>query len=225
MTTSISDHAIQTLALTPSASPMRVLAAEDNPVFQSMLKTMLTKWGYQAVIARSGNEAWRVLESENAPRLGHPRLDDARHGWRGNLPPHSQCQSRALHLHPAAHRAHRIAGPDRRHGRRRRRLPHQAVQRPRTTRPPARRTPHPGPAGGTPPRPRGAPRTSHSRWSDRSAQPHRHPGKAGRRTRPRHAQRHTGIRPDGRSRPLQVDQRYLRATWPAMPCCAKPRAA
>jgi CheY-like chemotaxis protein len=48
---------------------MRVLAAEDNPVFQSMLKTMLTKWGYQAIIARSGTEAWRVLESEDAPRL------------------------------------------------------------------------------------------------------------------------------------------------------------
>jgi diguanylate cyclase (GGDEF)-like protein len=48
---------------------MRVLAAEDNPVFQSMLKTMLTKWGYQAVIARSGTEAWRILESENTPRL------------------------------------------------------------------------------------------------------------------------------------------------------------
>jgi diguanylate cyclase (GGDEF)-like protein len=48
---------------------MRVLAAEDNPVFQSMLKTMLTKWGYQAVMARSGTEAWRVLESADAPRL------------------------------------------------------------------------------------------------------------------------------------------------------------
>jgi two-component system, cell cycle response regulator len=48
---------------------MRVLAAEDNPVFQSMLRTMLTKWGYQAVIARDGNEAWQVLESADAPRL------------------------------------------------------------------------------------------------------------------------------------------------------------
>lgn len=45
---------------------MRVLAAEDNPVFQSMLRTMLTKWGYEAVIARNGTEAWRVLES---PRM------------------------------------------------------------------------------------------------------------------------------------------------------------
>ena len=48
---------------------MRVLAAEDNPVFQSMLRTMLTKWGYQAVIARSGTEAWNILQSEDAPRL------------------------------------------------------------------------------------------------------------------------------------------------------------
>ena len=49
--------------------PKRVLAAEDNPVFQSMLRTMLTKWGYQAVIARDGTEAWQVLQSPNSPRL------------------------------------------------------------------------------------------------------------------------------------------------------------
>jgi diguanylate cyclase (GGDEF)-like protein len=48
---------------------MRVLAAEDNPVFQSMLRTMLTKWGYEAVIARDGNEAWNILQGPNAPRL------------------------------------------------------------------------------------------------------------------------------------------------------------
>jgi two-component system cell cycle response regulator len=47
----------------------RVLAAEDNPVFQSMLRTMLTKWGYQAVMARDGNEAWRILESADTPHL------------------------------------------------------------------------------------------------------------------------------------------------------------
>ena len=48
---------------------MRVLAAEDNPVFQSVLRSMLTKWGYEAVVARDGNEAWGVLQSEDAPRL------------------------------------------------------------------------------------------------------------------------------------------------------------
>ncbi len=48
---------------------MRVLAAEDNPVFQSMLKTMLTRWGYEAVMARDGNEAWAILNGADAPRL------------------------------------------------------------------------------------------------------------------------------------------------------------
>jgi DNA-binding response OmpR family regulator len=48
---------------------MKVLAAEDNPVFQSMLRAMLTKWGYEAVIARDGNEAWQALEAGDGPRL------------------------------------------------------------------------------------------------------------------------------------------------------------
>ncbi len=49
--------------------PMRVLAAEDNPVFQSMLRTMLTKWGYDAVTVRDGEEAWKLLQTGDAPRL------------------------------------------------------------------------------------------------------------------------------------------------------------
>lgn len=49
--------------------PLHVLAAEDNPVFQSMLRSMLTKWGYHPVIARDGLEAWNILQSDNAPRL------------------------------------------------------------------------------------------------------------------------------------------------------------
>ena len=57
------------LALCNAHRPMRVLAAEDNPVFQSMLKTMLTRWGYEAVMARDGNEAWNILEWPDAPRL------------------------------------------------------------------------------------------------------------------------------------------------------------
>lgn len=49
--------------------PMKVLAAEDNPVFQSMLANMLTKWGYQPVIARDGNEAWEALQQPDGPQL------------------------------------------------------------------------------------------------------------------------------------------------------------
>jgi two-component system cell cycle response regulator len=48
---------------------MKVLAAEDNPVFQSMLRTMLTKWGYQAIITRDGNQAWDLLQEEDPPRM------------------------------------------------------------------------------------------------------------------------------------------------------------
>jgi two-component system, cell cycle response regulator len=50
-------------------APMRVLAAEDNPVFQSMLRVLLTRWGYEAVIASDGIEAGAILEGPNAPRL------------------------------------------------------------------------------------------------------------------------------------------------------------
>jgi diguanylate cyclase (GGDEF)-like protein len=48
---------------------LKVLAAEDNAVFQSVLRSLLTKWGYEAVIARDGLEAWDILQSNDAPRL------------------------------------------------------------------------------------------------------------------------------------------------------------
>jgi len=48
---------------------MRILAAEDNPVFQTVLRGMLTKWGYEVIIAKDGIEALRALQAENAPRL------------------------------------------------------------------------------------------------------------------------------------------------------------
>jgi diguanylate cyclase (GGDEF)-like protein len=48
---------------------MKVLVAEDNPVFQSMLRALLTKWGYNVVAARDGLAAWRILEPDTAPRL------------------------------------------------------------------------------------------------------------------------------------------------------------
>lgn len=48
---------------------MKILAAEDNLIFQSMLRNMLTKWGYDVVNAANGTEAWEILQSEDAPRL------------------------------------------------------------------------------------------------------------------------------------------------------------
>ena len=48
---------------------MSVLVAEDNPVFQSMLRSMLTKWGYDARILPNGLEAWDAMQAADAPRL------------------------------------------------------------------------------------------------------------------------------------------------------------
>jgi len=48
---------------------MRILVADDNPVFQNVLTTMLTSWGYEVVVAVDGDEAWRVLQSEEGPRM------------------------------------------------------------------------------------------------------------------------------------------------------------
>jgi diguanylate cyclase (GGDEF)-like protein len=48
---------------------MRVLVAEDNPIFQVMLGGILDKWGYETVRARDGEAAWKILQSEDSPRL------------------------------------------------------------------------------------------------------------------------------------------------------------
>jgi diguanylate cyclase (GGDEF)-like protein len=48
---------------------MRLLIAEDDPVFRPLLEEILIKWGYEVVVAQDGNEAYRILQSENAPKL------------------------------------------------------------------------------------------------------------------------------------------------------------
>ena len=48
---------------------MRILVAEDNLVFQTVLQSMLTQWGYDVVVASDGEEAWCRLQHEQGPRL------------------------------------------------------------------------------------------------------------------------------------------------------------
>lgn len=48
---------------------MKVLIAEDDPVFRRMLESALVKWGYEVVMASNGIEAWRAFEGEDAPLL------------------------------------------------------------------------------------------------------------------------------------------------------------
>ncbi len=48
---------------------MKVLIAEDDPVFRRMLESALVKWGYEVVMASNGIEAWHAFEGEDAPLL------------------------------------------------------------------------------------------------------------------------------------------------------------
>jgi diguanylate cyclase (GGDEF)-like protein len=48
---------------------MKVLIAEDNVLIQNLLRGLLTKWGYDVVVARTGDEAWGYLQADTAPPL------------------------------------------------------------------------------------------------------------------------------------------------------------
>jgi two-component system cell cycle response regulator len=48
---------------------MRVLIADDDAVSRRLLANMLTNCGYEVVAASDGDEAWKLLEQPNAPRL------------------------------------------------------------------------------------------------------------------------------------------------------------
>jgi DNA-binding response OmpR family regulator len=48
---------------------MKVLIAEDNPIWRQMLKQNVSNWGYEAVVAEDGKEAWKILQRPDAPRL------------------------------------------------------------------------------------------------------------------------------------------------------------
>jgi diguanylate cyclase (GGDEF)-like protein len=48
---------------------MKVLIAEDNVLIQNLLRGLLTKWGYEVVVARTGDEAWEHLQLDTAPPL------------------------------------------------------------------------------------------------------------------------------------------------------------
>lgn len=48
---------------------MRILIAEDDPVSRKLLQRTLEKWEHEIVVASDGREAWRIIESEQAPAL------------------------------------------------------------------------------------------------------------------------------------------------------------
>jgi diguanylate cyclase (GGDEF)-like protein len=48
---------------------MRILIADDSIVSRHMLDATLRKWGFEVVMARDGEEAWKVLRGEDPPRI------------------------------------------------------------------------------------------------------------------------------------------------------------
>jgi len=48
---------------------MRILIAEDDFVSQRLLMAKLVKWGYDVEAADNGDDAWKIIKSDNAPRI------------------------------------------------------------------------------------------------------------------------------------------------------------
>lgn len=48
---------------------MRILIADDSIVSRHLLDATLRKWTYEVVVACDGNEAWNLLQAEDAPKL------------------------------------------------------------------------------------------------------------------------------------------------------------
>ena len=48
---------------------MKILVAEDDFTSRTILKTILTKWGYTVFPAADGHEAWEAMQCVDAPKL------------------------------------------------------------------------------------------------------------------------------------------------------------
>ena len=48
---------------------MRVLVADDDPAYRSLLEDLLTQWNYDVLLACDGNEAWEVMQCPDKPNL------------------------------------------------------------------------------------------------------------------------------------------------------------
>jgi two-component system cell cycle response regulator len=56
----------------PSQAPsksMRVLLAEDSAVHRRLVGGLLDEWGFEAVVAKDGSEAWKLFQEAEAPQL------------------------------------------------------------------------------------------------------------------------------------------------------------
>jgi len=48
---------------------MNVLIADDEPISRRLLEILLNKWGYDVTVASNGEEAWRLLQTKDRPKI------------------------------------------------------------------------------------------------------------------------------------------------------------
>jgi two-component system, cell cycle response regulator len=48
---------------------VKILVADDDPINRRLLQTSLARWNYEVILARDGQEAWNILQREDAPKL------------------------------------------------------------------------------------------------------------------------------------------------------------
>jgi len=48
---------------------MRILIAEDEPVSRASIEATLRSWGHEVIVASDGEEAWRILQRPDAPKI------------------------------------------------------------------------------------------------------------------------------------------------------------
>ncbi|MHC4170188.1 MAG: response regulator, partial [Planctomycetota bacterium] len=48
---------------------MKVLIADDDPMWRVLLKQNVNKWGFEVITAEDGRQAWDILQGHEAPRV------------------------------------------------------------------------------------------------------------------------------------------------------------
>ncbi|MGC9453740.1 MAG: response regulator [Phycisphaerae bacterium] len=47
----------------------QILVADDDPVYQDLLRDLLEEWGYETIVVGDGEAAWDMLQRDSAPKL------------------------------------------------------------------------------------------------------------------------------------------------------------
>ncbi|MBL7188685.1 MAG: protein kinase [Phycisphaerae bacterium] len=48
---------------------MKVLIADDDPMWRALLEQNVKKWGFEVITAQDGRQAWNILQEHGAPRV------------------------------------------------------------------------------------------------------------------------------------------------------------